>query len=436
MRAVLAGLALDEISGFLGLDGDVIHGAIAQLTADRLVYSQDGIPMLTELGHRALADEGMQLPIEEQLPILFDGLTRQPAVKEPEEIVPMRDVEDGAIIEIAAIPPNRPTISELNLAEVVHFLSRQSGGRREMGRDILRLKRISRSRRILRRAVGLVFKARIGKELRVLFVVDGTVDEELQNRFAVGGGSSRPWFVRAFSDAYLSANVRRHLGQEASRLPLDFSEYERIQQQRSIARLRKSMLERKRHLVRSGALPASDMPSDQAIEEADTDETDALNRLAEIPVRPAAAYECAELLHVAVKTAKSYISISSRGLAPHIIDRRFVQSLKAAVSRSVRITITLHEDAFEWPKRGPAWARVYGQINDLLLDHPNLVQVRRTREDRFFHLSWDGRIALVCNRPLLSNRGRVKNFEQFAGFALQRSDLVNAYLQRIARGRE
>jgi hypothetical protein len=77
------------------------------------------------------------------------------------------------VVEIPSIPGSRPTISELNLADVVHFLSVQSGGRREMGRDILRLKRISRSRRISRRAVGLIFKAKVGKELRIIFVVDG-----------------------------------------------------------------------------------------------------------------------------------------------------------------------------------------------------------------------------------------------------------------------
>lgn len=36
----------------------------------------------------------------------------------------------------------------------------------------------------------------------------------------------------------------------------------------------------------------------------------------------------------------------------------------------------------------------------------------------------------------LSNHGRVKAFEQFAGFVLQRSDLIEAYLQRVVGQRD
>lgn len=435
LRALQCELSIDDISGFLGIESEVVRGALAHLTADRLVaFGDDGF-VSTELGRRALAEEGIEVPIEEQLPVLFDGLTRKPALKEPEETVLARDIEDGAVVEIPSIPPNRPSISELNLPDVVNFLSRQSGGRREMGRDILRLKRISRSRRISRRGVGLVFKARVGKELRVMFVIDGAVDEQLQNRFAAGGGTSRPWFVRAFSDAYVAANVRRHLGQEASRIPLDFTEYEKAQQRLSIARLRKSMLERKVQLVRSSALSAREMPSEQVIRLSNEEEKEALFALAEAPVRAAAVYESTELLRAALKNAASSISISSRGLAPHIVDRSFVQSLRAAALRNVKINIILHEESSEWPKRGPGWARAYSQLNELSQDFPNLIQVSPSRESRFFHVSWDQRIALVCNRPLLSNHGRVKAFEQFAGFALQRRDLVEAYIQRVAGAR-
>jgi hypothetical protein len=431
LRTVQHGMSIDDTAGFLGLELDVVRGALAQLAADRLVLSEGGLLALSDRGRKALAEDGIQLPIEEQLPILFDGLSRRPALKEPEDIVLGRDIEEGVVVEIPSIPANRPTISELNLADVVHFLSRQSGGRREMGRDILRLKRISRSRRIFQRAIGLVFKAHVGKELRVHFVVDGAIDEQLQNQFAAGGGTSRPGFVRSFSDSYVSANVRRHLGQEASRIPLDLPEYERLQVRLSVAKLRKSMLLRKAQLVSTGVLSDRDMPPNQVVESANDEENESLNALKEDPVRPATVYECVELLGAALRTANSSISISSRGLAPHIVDSRFLQSLRRAVSKGVKINIFLHEDSFEWPKRGPGWSRAYTQLNDLCREYSDFIQVNRSRENRFFHVSWDNRIALVCNRPLLSNHGRVKAFEQFAGFVLQRDDLVEAYLQRV-----
>jgi len=435
LKCLDANFAPRAIPGFLGLDPDVVRGATAQLLADRLVTAVEDSVSLTERGRRALADEGTALPIEEQLLVLFDGLTRRPAISEFAETVSSREIDDGAVVEIPSIPSRRPEISELNFADVVHFLSSQVGGRRELGRDVLRLKRISRCRRISRCAVGLVFKARHGKELRVVFVMDGAVNEELQNCFAAGGGTVRPGFVKAFSDAYVSANVRRHLGQEASRIPWDSNEHERAQQRLSLVQFRRSSLERKIQLIEIGALSENERPSPEAFKKAVAAEGDAATALGNTPVRPAAVYECAEFTRECLKSAQHAVSISSRGLAPHIVDRRLVQALRKLAAKNVAIDITLHEDSLDWARRGAAWAQAYTEINKLCLEFPNTVHVYRNREDRFFHLSWDEKVVLVCNRPFLSNHGRIKTFEQFAGFVLQRNDLVKTYMDRVERNR-
>jgi hypothetical protein len=433
MRALNVGLRGVEIGGFLGLEADVVRGTLAQLVVEKFVKAEPGLEELTDVGRRTLAEGSIQVPVEEQLTVLFDGLIRKPLELPPEQIALPRDIEDGEVVEIAAIPPTRPTVADLKIAEVVNVLERQSGGRAEMGRDVLRLKRISRYRRYFRRGVGLVFKARKGKELRLMFVIEGMPNEELQHKFAEAGGTSRPGFVRAFSDAYLAANVRRHLGPEVSRLVLDFSEYEKLQRRVSIVKLRRVALERKLALAQLGELPQAEAPDGTAIDAVRKEEAEALVALAAAPVRPASVYEPFELLTAAFLTANSSISVSSKGLAPHIVDRRLVQLLRRGMARGVQVDLTLHEIAFDWARRGGAWNRAYSEVDTLVREFPDTFRVHRTKEDRFFHLSWDRKVAMVCNRPFLSNQGRVRSFEQFAGFVLQRPDLVDAYIQRITR---
>ena len=39
----------------------------------------------------------------------------------------------------------------------------------------------------------------------------------------------------------------------------------------------------------------------------------------------------------------------------------------------------------------------------------------------------------LCNRPILSNPGWIRTFEQFAGYVLQDRALIQSYLDRVSR---
>jgi hypothetical protein len=430
LRAVELNLAEPEIAGFLGLDAAVARGALAELASDNLLDIVDR-PKITKQGVEALAQNGLRAPIEEQIQILFDGIMRVPVAAPPEELVFPRDIEDGTVVEIAALPPQRPTVADLSIADVDHVLQQLSGGRSEMGRDILRLKRVSRYRRIFRRGVGLVFKAKRGKDLRVLFVVSGVPNENLERRFAQAGGTSRAGFVRSFSDAYIAANVQRHLGNQIGQKLLDFSKYEELQRQVSAAKLHYSSLLRKVVMAESGELPQNEVPAVASIEQARRRELEAISSLENAPARPAAVYEIRELLARAFREAKRRVSISSKGLAPHLVNDAFVKELRRFSSMGGQVDITIHHSTVGWRSRGKDWERAIASIEELARPKGSLVRLIHTKEERYYHLAWDDSIALVCNRPLLSNQGRIKSFEQFAGFVLQEPSLVNAYLSRI-----
>src|ERR1700679_4182093 len=78
LRALKAGLRVQELSGFLGLTEDVLDGTLAQLLSDRLVRARPAevcassqVPDLaiTEDGVRVLDQDGMSVPIEAQFVI-------------------------------------------------------------------------------------------------------------------------------------------------------------------------------------------------------------------------------------------------------------------------------------------------------------------------------------------------------------------------------
>ena len=202
LRSLVEGLHADDLVGFLGLEESIIRGALADLESDKFIASGEEIA-ITEMGRKALT-EGISTPAEEVLTILFDGITRKPIASLALDLAFPKEVDDGAIAEIPATPPAQPTIDDLSLPEIDQVLSDQPG-RGDARRDILRVKRIARYKRVFRKAVVLVFRSRKG-EIRTRFIVNGVPDENLEQRFAEHSGNLRKGLVKAFSDGYLKSN--------------------------------------------------------------------------------------------------------------------------------------------------------------------------------------------------------------------------------------
>jgi len=431
LRSLEAGLDAGDLPGFLGLDDSIVKGALVDLIGDKFVSNVDGQTSVTELGRKALK-EGLSTPTEEILPILFDGITRRVVGAMSIEIVPPRDVEEGEVAEIPATPANQPGILDIELPEVDRILAEQSGGRSEVSRDILRLKRIARHRRLFRRVVALVYRSSKG-EIKTRFIVDGVPDENLEQKFAEHGGNLRRGLIRAFSERYIQAGARSHLGQDAARRVLDQNEYGARQKQVSLASLKVASLRRREAAVKQGLAPKDQKPSDDEIRLAIEAETLARNELMSAPARPAAVYEQAELLRRALAEVKRELSISTRGLAPHIVNKTFIKRLEYLAKRGVRIAINMNEEAADWRTRGRDWVASLDGIKELVRRFPNSVSLKYSREKRYFYLTYDNEIALIANRPMLSNYGKIRSFDQFAGYVLQDPDLITAYLSRANR---
>lgn len=428
LRALEAGLASSDLAGFLGLDDAVVRGAIADLASDRLLVLGDSVTV-SEAGKKALS-LGLTSPSNEVLPILFDGIMRKPLGNDALELAYSREIEDGIVVEVPAMPSGQPTIDDLKLVDIDQILQEQGGGRGEFKRDILRLKRIMRFKRLFRRGIGLVFKSKKG-ELRTVLVVNGVREEALEHSFAEVGGNVRKGLLRAFSESHLQANIRRHLGPDASRSILEPVDYAWQQRQVSLGKLRVANLKRRALMAAQGELQVADAPGTDAIDAAEAELAASVAALGLALARPAAVYECAELLERGLAEAKKMLSISTKGFAPHIVDTLFVKRIAELATRGVVVTILFQGDAEKWRVRNKDWQRAYDSLLKLSSALPMQVVMQKTKEDRYYHLAWDNTVALVINRPVLSNHGRNRTFEQFAGFVLQDHKLIEKYLARV-----
>ncbi|WP_339026762.1 hypothetical protein WI604_18365 [Bradyrhizobium symbiodeficiens] len=441
LRGLSADLTVEHLYGFLGLEKAAVDGVLGQLTSDRLVRraivevvdSAAEEFQLTEEGVRALEEEGISVPVEDQFQIFFDGIHRLPTPVPADQIALPRDTEAGLLVELPAIPANKPSVSELSVADVQRLLVQQSGGRSEFGKDIISFKRIARYRRLFKRGIGLVFKGLRSKDdLRLKIILGGVRDEDTERKFAEQGGLSRPGFIKAFSDSYLSANLRKHLGAEIATSLLDGSESLVRQRAYSVAKLKLASVERKLAMVTEGELTREEGPSLEHLKKAREDVQHAQESLNQPLVRSAAVYEHGEFLRKALAVAKQSISISSLGLAGTLVDGGFLDGLERRLKAGLSVSVLVNRQVYERDRTHSEFGRPYILMQRLADQFTNL-KLNVLGEDRYYHLAVDDTRMLVSNRPFLSNPGRIKTFEQYSGFFVQEEHLIKAYLGRIGR---
>jgi hypothetical protein len=439
LRSLGADLVLDELSGFLGLDKNIVDGTLTQLVSDRLARvnltesESDTLKgyVLTDEGARALQDEGIAVPVEDQFQVLFDGIHRLPTGVAQEEIALPRDTDSGLLVELPAIPPNKPAVNDLKVADVQRVLVQQGGGRAEFGKDLISLKRISRYRRLFRRGIGLVFKGTQNRgDLRLKIIVGGVRAEDIEHQFADQGGLSRPGFMKAFSDSYLNANLRKHLGPDMSEALLDGPESRARQRAYSVAKLKMSSVERKLLMVTDGELSREEGPSDEQIQKAKTDLKEAKEALNQPSVRSASVYEQSEFFRSAVPAAKRSVSMSSLGLSDVSVSTNFLTTLERRLKQGLVVSVFVDREVYERDRTHPEFGRPYIAMQRLA-DKFDGLKLDVRSESRYFHLAVDDQLMLVSNRPFLSNIGRIRTFEQYSGYFVQEAGLVRAYLDRV-----
>jgi hypothetical protein len=424
MRCIAVGLTdRRELCGFLGLDEAIIDATLSQLRNDgyAAITEESSMAALLDRGRDVLAQARESAPQDEMLVFLYDRLLRKPIRVGAEQLIVPANINPQSTIEIRPYPADGPELGELSLADVLQVLEQQAGGRASFGRDLLQLKRIVRRMRVYRQAIGLVYKKSRGADVQVAFVIEDTRDESLEHAFAERGGPRKMGFLKSINESTAAAELRRHLGSDVVRLLPDAAALDEKRLKASLARIKyQGALGR---VARRGGIDAPEAASEKeglgnaaiALAQAEED-------LRAFPARAIMPFEVPELLDTALNESKAFLAISSRDAGAHCVDHRFLKKLEDALQRGVHVRITLSEPG---EGTGPAL-----ELERLRQKHPRL-ELLTSRRTAFYHLISDDRFGLLCNRPLLGNRAKVRTFQHVAGFLLQTPKLVNALAHRI-----
>jgi len=421
MRSIAIGLDNPaEIGGFLGIDNTIVSATLDQLKDDRYATGGDEMEIaLTARGHDVLGKAKESSPQDEMLVFLYDRLTLKPVRLPPEQLLAPINVDSKSTIEIRPYPAEGPEIDQIGLPDVLQVLTQQAGGRAAFGRDLLRLKRIVRRVRLYRPGVALVYKKVRSSEIQIAFIVDEVRNEAIEHAFAERGGPKKMGFLRSIDESAAAADLRRYLGSDILKKIAEQASCEEKRLAVSLARIKHQAA-----LTRAERGQFHDDPSASAEAIVASGEllAEAEAELAAFAARPIAPFEISEFLEDALEHSKRLFIASSRTVDRSIVDPKFLKRLEELLTRGVQVIFTLRD-----PPKPEAPAIELERLNKR---YPNL-QITTGGRGQFHHLVCDEKFAVISNRPILGNFGKVRSFNHVVGYILQQPELVRDFTARI-----
>lgn len=216
LRAIDAEMNTVELAtALLGLEESDLDDTLFTLVSSGLIRVQFdtslGVDRLSLTPAGVAASESFRLSQAEERTYLidFDGLLRRPVPYKGWAIRPRRLSELGAL-EIAPSPPKRPTVDQLSVDEAEAAL--REGKALDRSRKLLELTRINRAEVFFIPATMLVFRAKVGDEVQVSFVIDGRPSEAHDHAFAAVMGPDR--LALLTTDSGLEDAAKELLGSE------------------------------------------------------------------------------------------------------------------------------------------------------------------------------------------------------------------------------
>jgi hypothetical protein len=199
LRSIHSGVSSsEEIAGFLGLDQRyVIKRLGGLLAADHIHYtkteSESAIALLTVKGRKAFSEAQVEIPREEVLAYLYDGILRRviPLGRNPNNLMRPFQVRDWGLLEVPAFPGRPPTDPEIAEQDLNSVLPRNTKKERRI-RQLLSVSKIGQRRRRFQEAVLLLYKGSDDSDIQVrFFSTDGRSLPEMDAAFAKKEGISR-----------------------------------------------------------------------------------------------------------------------------------------------------------------------------------------------------------------------------------------------------
>jgi hypothetical protein len=343
LRSVDAGMSdITSISGLLGIDQRMTTRAAAELMhSDDVVLS--GVASgdrrhrltLTEKGIETLAAAKIIQPIETQVTVFIDGLTRRvlAASRQRLNAFPMRYAEERGLVEIAAHPRRKPRFDEIPASVVAAVVAEEGAGRR-LKREVIGVVGMGKVRTFARDALALAYRSQTSDEMLVSFIVDGAPAEDHDAAFSRAQRYSARRLVP--DDWEPAIRVISH------ELPADVVELAApTEESLRLSRLQSEAADERREAAAAvdRARPDGEDTLRRKLEEAEQREASLLSALESLSVRHLSVYEHPDYLEKAFSDARSRLLIVSPWIRAEVVDGQFVSRLRKALDRDVEVYI-------------------------------------------------------------------------------------------------
>lgn len=341
LKTLDAGLdTIEDIAGFLGVETEIIEDSLATLVQSDDVYlaARPGKQMqtlsLTKKGIATLRNASLIVPERTKVDIDFDGLMRRP-VRNQGWLKKPRELRELGTKEIPPFSKTRPEVEDLPVREVEKVIPR-SGRFSDNPGKLLSIQSIERRELYYLPAVLLVFRACVGDETQVGFVVDGQPSAEYELAFAVANGPKKLGILDSLrgSASVLSDDDASSMKAAAALYATCDIEVVRRESIEALTGIKEAQL-----AAQQADSEDEKRSATEALKLAEDRLAKARAELQNIPIRHVEVHEHPALLERALHDCKERLLLISPWIRAKVVNRAFVRSLEDALRRNVNVYI-------------------------------------------------------------------------------------------------
>jgi PLD-like domain len=338
LRAIGSELNLPrEIASFLGVSQRLIDSAIVNLLrSDDLLLAGGSIPgvredehrlVLTRKGQRTLEELRTVLPVQVEVKLFIDALTKQITADGSFPRVPGRALPNLGLMEIVPASRWRPDLSDFQRDAVARALGERGLGRGR--RQLLTVLSVERRERFFRTdVVALAYTSEHGPEKQVAVVVAGV--ESSPHEIALAQVCGERWRDLFADDPAGDREIESLLHGVPKPPPAAHTAGIAARREDALAELEGAAA-----LAGERASPAADADEAAAVKQF----KDAESALDAFTVRWVEVYEHRSYLQQALREATKRILIVSPWITRSVVDERFLADLEAAMKRGADVYI-------------------------------------------------------------------------------------------------
>lgn len=426
LRFMMEGVeSIEALAQLLGLPGSLVNDRLVELRRKELidVVTVDGngaMCRLTERGRRAAVNLTESIMQELTIPnVIYHGLLRRPidlGSHAKRQYLRPKEAKAADLLLIRAIPNRYPTPDEFDIARLDQVL-KTGRKKKKTGseRDVVAIRGILRNVYTLYEPAIMLEYETVDetRERQVAFAVDGQLQDEYETAFARANGPKRFRDLLAPEEEPIGERLKKQVSPEVIERLGAVEDVEALADR--VVAVEQEVMSAKEELARADRADTRQLLKAQ-LETLESQLAAATKERNSRKVKYMWTPEIKEKLWEAIQTAKERLLILSGWISSEVVDASFVDAMRKALERGVRIWIGY---GFDKDKRSgqeqrmrPSWQEAEVALKGLAKQFPTEMHVKDIGYTHEKRLICDNRFTFGGSFNLLSfsgeRRGRGK----------------------------